>query len=306
VFFLGDNVYQAGIPPLDDPSRAQAEARLEAQVHRLDGYPGKVHFIPGNHDWNISRAGGRAAILREGQWLEERLGHLDVLLPANACGDPHVLALTPDLTAIFIDSEWYLHDWEKEPHQNEGCALQTREAFSRNLKDIVLAQGDKEIVILMHHPPFTQGEHGGKFSLQEHLFPLRVIDPHLWIPLPVIGSLPILLRKAGFSRQDRSNAHYQNLIQAVMEATDGAPHVVFASGHDHNLQLFEEAGRTFVVSGSGSKSNYVAKNGRARFTSRLPGWARLDYYPQGHVWISYFTPEPEGTGTRLLFRHPIR
>ncbi len=302
--FLGDNIYPAGMPPAGDPLRTQSEARMGAQIHALDGFAGEIHVIPGNHDWNISRAGGREAILREGQWLDTELGKSGVLLPTGACGDPVAREVSPTLTVIFLDSEWFLHDWSKEPDQNQGCELQTREAFAAKLKTLVQAQGDKNVLIVTHHPPFTQGEHGGRFSLQDHLFPFRVIDPHLWIPLPVLGSLPILLRKAGFSHQDRSNSHYQDLIDVLLNATEGAPHVVFASGHDHNLQFFKEAGHDFIVSGAGSKINHVAKGGKALFTAAVPGWARVDYLANGEVWLNYYTPENKEA--KLLLRQQLR
>lgn len=41
--------------------------------------------------------------------------------------------------------------------------------------------------------------------------------------------------------------------------------IVFASGHEHNLQCFKEDGNRFVVSGSGSKRSHLKK--RKRFDS---------------------------------------
>jgi len=49
--FLGDNIYPGGFPAPDHPEREIAEHRLIVQTNAMKGYPGRVIWVPGNHDW---------------------------------------------------------------------------------------------------------------------------------------------------------------------------------------------------------------------------------------------------------------
>ncbi len=56
--------------------------------------------------------------------------------------------------------------------------------------------------------------------------------------------------------------------------------IVFASGHDHNLQCFKEGSNRYLVSGSGSKRSHLKK--RKRFDSvfqddKTTGFVKLEY-----------------------------
>jgi hypothetical protein len=67
IVFLGDNVYDDGIPEVGEAQFADARRRLEAQVHAVP--PGvRAIFIPGNHDWGHEGAYGLYSIR-----LQERL-----------------------------------------------------------------------------------------------------------------------------------------------------------------------------------------------------------------------------------------
>src|SRR5690606_26182904 len=71
VIYLGDNIYPAGMPAAAHPLRAEAEAHLLAQIEPLRSIDAELLFIPGNHDWDETRPEGRAAVLRQEQFLRE-------------------------------------------------------------------------------------------------------------------------------------------------------------------------------------------------------------------------------------------
>lgn len=52
VLFLGDNIYEYGMPPKEDAEeRKAAEFNITAQLKTLDDFKGRPIFLPGNHDW---------------------------------------------------------------------------------------------------------------------------------------------------------------------------------------------------------------------------------------------------------------
>jgi predicted MPP superfamily phosphohydrolase len=51
LLFLGDNIYPKGFPTTEGPKTDEAKKVLQFQIDVAKTFPGKVIFIPGNHDW---------------------------------------------------------------------------------------------------------------------------------------------------------------------------------------------------------------------------------------------------------------
>jgi hypothetical protein len=82
--FLGDNIYEKGMPEKGHMGRAFAEHQMNAQAATLTDFPGQAIFIPGNHDWY---GGGVEALKRQENYLEDllvkTLSCLKMVVPLN-------------------------------------------------------------------------------------------------------------------------------------------------------------------------------------------------------------------------------
>ncbi|MEL6194693.1 MAG: hypothetical protein AAFR66_21720, partial [Bacteroidota bacterium] len=315
---LGDNIYPDGLPVEGHPEREEAEGAINAQLDMAKNFKGKLYMIPGNHDWNHWSPGGREAIIRQADYAKEYLGSKKhVLYPKDGCGDPKVIKLQDDLTLFLLDSQWFLQDWESEPEMNSGCKIQSRDEFKAVLEELIDENDDGDFIFAFHHPIFSDGPHGGWFTLKDHLFPLTRLNKGLFIPLPVLGSIGTALRHAGISNQEVNHPQNMYFSDILREVTYDAGHVVFASGHDHNLQYFTDqrsfaitgivkADRHYIVSGSGSEKTYIVKNGGSEFGYAGYGFSRLQYYKNGEVWLEFWRPHASGESGDLLFRKKIK
>ncbi len=307
VVFLGDNIYYRGLPPEDAPDRKDKELIIDQQLDVVRQYKGNVFFVPGNHDWNESKKGGLDAVNRQEKYIEESLKNYNSFLPSNGCPGPVERHITSDLTMIFVDSEWWLYPHEDEkPIGNEnGCNINDRFDFTVQLADMIKRNKNKNIVIVQHHPLFTNGNHGGHYSIKDYFFPLTLVRPNLYIPLPVIGSIYPLMRKYGVSREDLSHPAYQQLKDAMVSVMENQKNLVFAAGHEHNIQYRNVDGVHHVVSGSGCKDKYAVKGLGAGFVHDHTGFARVNYYENGEAWIEFWEPVEDGTTGELVFRTPL-
>lgn len=224
VLFLGDNIYESGMPPSEDSAaRKVAEFRINSQLETLDNFKGHPIFLPGNHDW---RGWGVKGLKRQEKYIQkyinERRGkkdkeeYEDYFLPLNGCSGPEVVELNDNVVVIIADSQWWLTDWDRDQKINDGCEIRNREQFRFVWENVVRKYRNKNVVIAMHHPPYTYGPHGGRFTIKQHIFPLTELNPNLYIPLPVLGSLSALFRATIGSRQDVANKHYKDLRTAVL------------------------------------------------------------------------------------------
>ncbi|MEK7254947.1 MAG: metallophosphoesterase, partial [Bacteroidota bacterium] len=298
VIFLGDNIYPEGLPQRKSKGREVAEVALNAQLDILKGFKGKPFFIPGNKEWMQKKP--RKGVERMEDYIEERLGEdKEIWLPDDGCSGPVPVDLSKNVLALFVDSEWYRMNWNKERELNEGCDIKSRETFAFFVQDEMKKNRTKNIVVLMHHPVYSNGEAGGRYSLKQHLFPLTDLSPKLYVPLPVVGSLYRFLQSAAGSRQQNSHPLAQDLKKVMESSAKKNGSFIFVSGHEHSLQYFEVDGQSFVVSGAGSKQSPVGKGRGAQFAyGAEPGFSILKFYPDGEVFLEFWTAgsSPLGVG----------
>ncbi|MCB0549209.1 MAG: metallophosphoesterase [Phaeodactylibacter sp.] len=303
VVYLGDNIYPNGMAPKNGPDRAADEARLKAQLDILKGYEGKVFFIVGNHDWYEY---GLDGLNREKKFIENYLDRKDVLLPKPGCGEPEEVELSENLVLILIDTQWYLENWDGHSEINDGCEIKSRDVFQEYVEEAIKGNRNKNVVIAMHHPPYTNGPHGGDFTLKQHIFPLTDVSDNLWIPLPVLGSVVQFLRGTVGHPQDASHPKYRELANIVINAARKNGNFFIASGHEHNLQYIEQDEQFFIVSGAGSKESPSRLGKGTELAYGHQGFAQLDFYKDGSAWIQYWIPEAGSKEGRVIYRKQVK
>lgn len=289
VVFLGDNVYPTGLSGLMDENRKHEEEILKAQLNPLSGYKGNIFFIPGNHDWNKHKKGGREAVIRQEQFIEQYLSNQSVnFYPNNACGDPVIKNIDNGKVFVFLDSQWWMHDWQLEENMNEDCRIQSRAELLNSLRIELKKYSSQNITICLHHPIKSNGHHAGRYSLLEHLFPFGKYN--VWLPLPVVGSIFPLSKKINPSNQDINHPQNKRLMEGIHEIfNDLDISATFISGHEHGLQYFQEGRHKYIVSGAGGKTDHIGRNNGATYARSMRGFARILTYENGELWLEFYT-----------------
>ncbi len=294
--FLGDNIYPAGMDPEGHPRRKESENMIDAQHKAVVNYNGQTIFIPGNHEWYN---GGVLGVAREENYVESKFPEQDAFRPSNGC-PLESIEVSDNIQLIIIDTQWFLEDWDKNPTINEKCDIKTREKFFIELQLELEKNQNKTVVFAMHHPMFTNGNHGGYFALEKHLYPTQKK-----IPLPILSSLIVQVRsQGGVSVQDRYNELYNNLMTRLQQLVKNNKRLVFVSGHDHNLQYIEKEGFHQIVSGAGSKESYAATGEDGFFSTGKQGFAVLDVFDDGSSWVRYYV-KGENYKPELLFQKEV-
>lgn len=311
--FMGDNIYEYGMPPAEDSAKRKvAEYRIDSQLETLKDFKGRPIFMPGNHDW---RGWGVKGLKRQEKYIQKYLNgnrgvedkekYEDYFLPKDGCAGPEVVELNDNVVVIVVDSQWWLTDWDKDSKINEGCEIKNREQFGFVFENVIRKYRNKNVVIAMHHPPYTYGPHGGKYTAKQHLFPLTEMNPKLWIPLPVIGTLSAVFRGTIGSRQDIANRHYKDLRKVILAGAKKNGNFIFASGHEHTLQFIENDEQEFIVSGSGSKNSPVGMGKGSQFATTDLGFSTLSFYEGGETWVKYWKVSADGNTADVIFQKKL-
>ncbi|HAP35831.1 MAG TPA: hypothetical protein DCQ28_07780 [Bacteroidetes bacterium] len=294
IIFLGDNIYPSGLPDSGHSDREEMERRLNEQINIGVESRTRTIFIPGNHDWDYKGRDGLAAIKRQEEFITQKNNSHISMLPKSGLPGPSVVDIDDEVRIIAIDTEWWLHKYQKPFYQNDSNEVQTQHRFLDSLSGILAGSQQRKIIVVGHHPLRTFGEHGGFFDWKDHLFPLRKLSNWLWIPLPGIGSLYPISRIFGISDQDmsgRKNTLMRNAIDSVLSLY---PVVVYASGHEHVLQVIEkESHHYYLVSGNGIQLHDEALTVAASTiaASRNKGFMRLDFLKSGKIRLGVVVAE---------------
>ncbi len=289
VFFLGDNLYKAGLPNDQSANYVTSRAILDSQLSVAEKTPAKVYMMPGNHDWENGGRGGYDAIIREQLYVDFlRIPNVKYF-PEDGCPGPVEISLGNDVTVIVFDSQWWLHPYDK-PEIESDCNSKTKEELVTQIQEIATRNSKKLVILACHHPFKSNGTHGNAYKLKQHIFPFTELRKNLYIPLPVLGSIYPLARGVFGSPQDLKHPVYANMVGQISEALKDIPNLVFISGHDHNLQHIVDSNHNYVVSGSGGyKQNRTIKSPKSLFNSTAPGFGVIEVSKNKNVTLVFYS-----------------
>lgn len=298
VVFLGDNIYPKGFLKKSGPKHEIEKKKMLSQLLLLKEYSGSAFFVPGNHDWRIGKLNGKKSVQQEcnfvNNWCSEetRLKNKDtgVFCPQNGAPGPVSFILAKGLRLVMIDTQWWLQPWESNKYERNNFLMQLD-----SILGIAHANNEK-VLIAAHHPVFSNGRHGKSRQ------PLRFLLTYT--PLQIFGLL-------GLNRllvQDIEQPKYRKLRQSLLTIFEKYPGIIYAAGHEHNLQFKPPSGEEetpinniyesgkksddfFIVSGSGSKvTSLTEKKYKPLFSyDKGLGFFRLDFLENGKIIISAFT-----------------
>ncbi len=298
VLFLGDNVQPSGLPDSTDRKWEVPYKSLKAQLEILQNFKGEIIFIPGNHDWARGKKEGLEYVKNQRKYIESSLDRKNVFLPKKGRPGPVEVHLTEDIVIILIDSHWWFHENEKS-----FAGIVDEADFFVQIEDAISRNRDKKIVFAAHNPLYSVGNHGGHFAAADNLFPLLNVNKALYIPLP--GFIYTGYRKFLGYHQDLSHPQYKLLIEALLETFEGHSNIIYASGHEHNLQYVERDSIHHIISGAAGISTYVAHNDKTDFAQSQKGFSKLVFYNNGDVWLEFFTTTEDLAFRKMLYNKPL-
>lgn len=295
VLFLGDNVKAEALAGDDPKAKADSEAILDQQIAVVKDENVTPIFLPGEKDWDRK---GLAGLKNESEYLEKKLDR-DAFMPD--CGCPlQFVDISDKVHLIILDSQWFITNWDKHTTVSDDCPeTKTRDAMFVEVETELKKNQNKTTIVVLHHPLYSNGVHGGNFYLTPFLNPSGKK-----IPVPVIGSFANLLRTSGgLSSQDKLNKRYKQLVSRLETISTKWGKVVFASGHDHSLQYIEHDPVKQIISGSVAISSRAGLRNDGFFASNENGFAVFDVFQDGSSRVSFYGTE--GKKPVLLFQKEV-
>lgn len=292
--FLGDNISSEIKDSLSD------QVLLKEQTELVKNYKGRTFFIPGDAEWKYKDSRKGKAIQ---DFLTGTAENSNTYFPKNG-GPLGKVLINENLEIIFIDSQWYITHWDDVNYINENSPdIKTRRRFLEELESMIRDAAFKNVIIAMHHPVFTNGKHGGKYSFNDYLH-----------PLPVVGFGDKAVRKlGGSSPKDIAFSRYRELTSFIAALAKLSNNITLVSGHEASLQYLEGNGIKQIISGSFSKTEAVklskefitAPGGKLSYkgiySASEKGYAKLNFYDDGSSDVAFYSFD----GNTFLYRHGV-
>jgi hypothetical protein len=291
VLFLGDNVYPLGLPLEGDPTYPHSKAILDDQIGLVKGKKARAYFIMGNHDWRNGKLGGWEQAVNQEDYINSlQLKNVEAW-PLNGCPGPVEVELSDKVVVALVDSQWFLFLHDK-PGPGSNCSAKTLDEFGVELNEIAESHPNQMLIIATHHALYSYGPHGGDYTWREHLFPFTALNPNLYIPLPIIGSIYPLARGVFGSVQDIPHPLYKTMINTIEQVMRKHPYSISVAGHDHGLQFIMRNSLgdslAYVVSGSGSKLSRIKPGRYSKFADADIGFSVIEVYKSGKTDVKFY------------------
>ena len=281
VVFLGDNLYPVGLGDTATAEGREGLRIIRAQMAPLLETGTRGVFVPGNHDWAQGASVGLEHVTRQARFINANGGGLITMEPREGCPGPVVVDVDSVLRVIAIDSHWWLHAAQK-PGPGSRCRPATEQGVIDSLRVALATAGDLRTVVVAHHPLVSGGQHGGYFDWPTYLFPL-----HPWARLAGL-----------FARQDVTGREYRHMATSLQRAFVVDTPMVYAAGHEHNLQVFRrEPAKYMLVSGGGiyGHTTPTRRITGIRYIREASGYQRISILADGRMRLSVVVVNADGS-----------
>jgi hypothetical protein len=196
--------------------------------------------------------------------------HVDLVPPGGDPG-PFVRDLRRNVRLIAIDTHWFLQE----------RAIPAKDEFFERITEALVTAGDREVIVMAHHPFRSAGPHGALVATTRAL------------------GLLYLLKKSGTLIQDLNSPIYEDFLERLDRAIAEAPRppLIFAGGHDHSLQVHlaerPTDPRFSLVSGAASKITEVSQVPGLGYAAARPGYMTLVFRTDDAVELYVTGGDPD-------------
>jgi hypothetical protein len=281
IIFLGDNIYERGLPSPTDPTRPKAERRLVRQLDIIGQSPATAIFVPGNHDWAKGHADGIEHLRHFQAFIQDSLGDAAHVRPQPGCPGPESLDIGP-VRLVFLDTQWWLQKDNRKG--NVACPFPDHTSIHAELTRLLSQAGDRPVLVMAHHPLASHGPHGG-YSPNPFKAFLKWVFP---------------------TNQDLKSTRYAGMASDLKQTLSSHPPLVYVAGHDHSLQILEggSSAEWLLVSGAGSrrKLTAVGSGHDTLFADSQTGFMTMEFLENGDVYLQVI----EAGSTRPIFSKRLK
>lgn len=289
ILFLGDIISKNGIN--QTPNQEEIN-KVENILDLVDAAERSV-FVPGDKEWDDGEAQGFEKIKALGNHFKKEKIQVT---PSDGCLGPEVIDVGDFLRIITINTQWWVHRYQKPESEDLDCPAFNEVEFWDELESAMNDAEDRNVILAAHHPVLSFGQYAGHGLTKQHLSP------------PIIGSFIAGYRQSVGTKRDLTQAALVYFSNELLKRLERFPPIIYTSGHEYDLQLNYKDGSYHINSGAIHQAKKTSKNRYSQFRQSEPGMAQLEFSKDGAVRMKVWSVQADGslknTHEQILFQSP--
>ena len=296
VALIGNSIPCCGFPDSADANRSQVESYLTSWLDIIKKHDSRLVAVPGHHEnpGAFNQPHGEGSFE---SFIESYMGNEDIFLPSHGFPGPESIALTDDIRLLAIDTQYWMNDYAI-PADTLGEEVREPSDVLLELEDELFKHRNDRMLLIGHHPLFSNGNYGGRFSWRQYLLPVPLLS----------GFIPVYRTLIGY-RQDLVSVPYRLFRHEMQRMLEDRHNLMYASAHERSLQYFRKDNRRriqhHIVSGSASGSGHVSQGRGVNYATSDQGFFIIDFYDDGAAWLSAWTQDENAAHGRMRFTQQL-
>ena len=289
ILFLGDIISKNGI----GKNPKKNEVNKIGSILDLVAASEQSVFVPGDKEWDDGGVQGFKKI----KALEKHLkGEKIQVTPSDGCLGPEVIDVGDFLRIISINTQWWVHRYQKPEEEDLDCPAFNEVEFWDELESAMNDAENRNVILAAHHPVLSFGQYAGHGLTKQHLSP------------PIIGSFIAGHHQSVGTKRDLTQAALVHFSNELLKRLERFPPIIYASGHEYDVQLNYKDGSYHLNSGAIHKAKKTSNNRYSQFRQSKPGMAHLEFSKNGEVnmkvWSVQSDESLKKTYEQILFQSP--
>ena len=230
----------------------------------------KIYITGGDKDWDNSGKNGLENLKFIEKYFEKNLNLEKAFVPSDGCPGPKVIDINDSLIVVAINSQWFIHPFDKPTSPDTDCSTLSPADFYEELEDILEDHDDKNIIIMAHHPIYSSGQYNGQNLALRHL-------------IPIYGSFDVSFHKNIGTSKDFAYSPYKQYIENMQKLLASHRSIIYVSSHEHHTEISKHGDNIFINTSASEKVMKASKDPAHLYLKNAATYTRLDYYDDGKV-----------------------
>ncbi len=248
---------------------------------------GRLIINTGDRDWDSSGPGGWKMVREMERVVSGWNFKKTKWVIDNGCPGPKSISISENLELISIGTQWWNHPYSKPTSAIASCKVIEEKDFLSELQETLDEAENKNRLVIGHYPLLSYGEFGGHYKIGQHFAP------------PVIGTIINSYKRNIGDHKSINNERFEEIKANLLDLLAFQNSLIYASGHERNLQILQNNEAYFINSGSPVTAGFTPKNRDALYAESQIGMISLVYQTSGQVNFRIYKNNPGSEGILL-------
>lgn len=295
LLLLGDIIDENGM----SKNLTDLEKQKLKSINDLVAIANRTIFVPGDREWDDGGENGFKKVKAIENYFNKKnnaVADKITVTPSEGCLGPEIIDVGDFLRIVTVNTQWLVHQYDRPEEENINCPAFNEVEFWDELEDAIEDSENRNVIVAAHHPILSYGQYAGYKLTKKSLSP------------PIIGSFIAGYHQSVGSKKDLIQEGLEMFSKELLKRLERYPSIIYASGHEYDIQLNYRDGSYHLNSGAVEKAKPTARGKFTAYRQSERGFAQLQFFNTGEVRTKIWEIEEDESfkieHEQVLFQSP--